>query len=141
MVQTFVADVITGNALLRDIDAYVERWHNGAGENMALSAFLGLTLIQYVAWVREPSSLETVVPRPTVPAVLPRVRAYRDQPGNSVGGRLHLVLDGGNTRDSHVQYCLEHAKAIGDTEGAALARILLRMSKTQRGKLASLFYS
>lgn len=70
--------------------------------------------------------------KPTVPEVLPQINAYLAQPGNSVGGNLHIVLADGNVKDSHVQFCLDEAVADGDEEGARLARLLLKMSKTQR---------
>jgi hypothetical protein len=39
---------------------------------------------------------------PTVPEVLPLVRAYYRKPENIVGGSLHLVLDDANVEDQHV---------------------------------------
>jgi hypothetical protein len=76
--------------------------------------------------------------KPTVPEVLPLVRAYYAKPGNAVGGNLHIVLDEGNVETGHVEWCLARAREEGDADGAALAELLLRMSKTQRSKLASL---
>jgi hypothetical protein len=78
--------------------------------------------------------------KPTIPEVLPLVRAYIAQPNNAVSGSLHAVLDDGNTQDGHVQHCIEYARERGDEEGARLAELLLRMSRTQRGKLASLAF-
>lgn len=48
------------------------------------------------------------------------------------------MLEDLNIQTKHVMMCLETALEDGDTEGAALARILLLMSKTQRRKLADL---
>jgi hypothetical protein len=74
--------------------------------------------------------------KPTVPEVLPLVNAYyRTHP---VGGSLHIVLDDCNVGDSSVEFCLNHAIEDDDAEGEALARILLRMSKTQRKRLYQL---
>jgi hypothetical protein len=78
--------------------------------------------------------------KPTVPDVLPQVWRYRDTPGNCTGGSLHIVLDDGNVEDGHVRHCLDYATAKGDTDGVLLAETLLRMSKTQRLKLARRFY-
>lgn len=75
-------------------------------------------------------------PKPTVPEVLPLVRAYYAKPGNGAGGALHVVLDDYNVGDDNVQFCLDDARALGDDDGVALAKVLLRMSKTQRLKLA-----
>lgn len=46
---------------------------------------------------------------------------------------MHIVLDDMNTETSSVAWCLEHAK---HEECRHLARLLLRMSRTQREKLA-----
>lgn len=74
--------------------------------------------------------------KPTVPEVLPLVQAYYAMPGNSAGGSLHLVLDDGNVEDSSVAVCLRYAQEHDDEAGVELATLLLKMSKTQRKKLA-----
>lgn len=71
--------------------------------------------------------------KPTVPEVLPFVRALYEV--ECTGGSLHIVLDDGNLADSHVRFCLDEARKIGDRFGEALASVLLRMSVTQRAKL------
>jgi hypothetical protein len=71
--------------------------------------------------------------RPTVPQVLPFVRAYYNDHG--AGGSLHVVLDDGNLDDGYVQGCIEWAEERGDAPGAALARLLLQMTLTQRNKV------
>lgn len=71
--------------------------------------------------------------KPTIPEVLPRFVAYHAC--NPVWGSLHIVLEDGNCDDSSVRFCLEEAEKRGDAEGAELARILLRMSRSQRGRL------
>jgi hypothetical protein len=78
------------------------------------------------------------VNRPTVPEVMPRINAYMAVPGNEMGGSLHIVLCDGNVGDDSVGFCLKWAVERGDVEGAALAKILLTMSLTQRGKVANL---
>lgn len=75
--------------------------------------------------------------KPNVPQVKPLVRSYYAIDGNGVGGSLHIVLDDHNTDDSSVEWCIEYAAKNGDPCGEALGRVLLRMSKTQREKLAS----
>ena len=78
--------------------------------------------------------------RPTVLDVIPMVRAYYAKPGNIVGGSLHIVLDDMNVDDSHVEWCLAYAIRKNDTDGVALAKVLLQMSKTQRLKIAHRVY-
>jgi hypothetical protein len=76
--------------------------------------------------------------KPTVPEVLPLVKAFYAKPGNGVGGKLHVVLEDRNVETSHVQFCLDAAKEAGDEDAVALAELLLRMSTTQRRKLCAL---
>lgn len=73
--------------------------------------------------------------KPTVPEVLPLIKAYYAKPGNGVGGWLHIVLDDGNIETSHIEYCKQSAIEHNDADGVAIADLLLRMSKTQRKKL------
>ncbi|MGK3981344.1 hypothetical protein WMF38_57635 [Sorangium sp. So ce118] len=86
----------------------------------------------------EAHSLLANVLKPTVPDVLPLVRAYYAKPGNGAGGSLHVVLDDGNVDDDSLRLCEERAEERGDRDGAALAKALLRMSKTQRLKLRAM---
>lgn len=72
--------------------------------------------------------------KPTIPEVVPLFLPYYRQHG--AWGSLHVVLDDHNVEDHSVRYCIEWAEESGDTQGAELGRILLRMSKTQRGKLS-----
>jgi hypothetical protein len=73
--------------------------------------------------------------RPTIPDVVDRFRAYLAQ--HPAWGSLHIVLEDGNTQDSSVDGCLHRALEDGDVEGAELARVLRRMSRTQRLKLGA----
>lgn len=72
----------------------------------------------------------------TVPEVLPMAQAYCAKDGNGAGGNLHIVLDDDNLETHFVEFCLEQAEREGDEDGAVLARALLLMSRTQRGKVA-----
>lgn len=78
--------------------------------------------------------------KPSVPQVTPAVHAYRDSKGNTLGGSLHIVLDDGNVDDFSVKFCIAHARGRDDIEGVALGEVLLRMSRTQRKKIAEQFY-
>lgn len=78
--------------------------------------------------------------KPAIPEVIPLIYSYRDKPGNEVGGNLHIVLADGNVSDADVEFCRLAAKESGDTEGEILACILATMSKTQRKKIAGLFF-
>ena len=78
--------------------------------------------------------------KPTIPEVLPLITRFAKLPANSVGGCLHIVLDEGNVDESSVKSCLDYAIERNDSLAVEVAEILLRMSKTQRLKLASMFY-
>ena len=73
---------------------------------------------------------------PTVPEVLPIVWAFCEEPGNEVGGRLHVVLEDGNVEDCWLKECAADARAAGDWDAAALTLLLLACSKTQRRKVS-----
>lgn len=85
--------------------------------------------------VRFPARLLDASVKPTVPEVLPLVEAYYAKDGNGAGGSLHIVLDDGNVANGHIEFCRDYAERKGDKDGAALAAILLRMSRTQRHRL------
>lgn len=73
--------------------------------------------------------------KPTVPEVMPLIREYYTKPANGCGGNLHIILEDPNFEDCHVQFCLKEAEKEEDEDGARIARLMLRMSKTQRKKL------
>ncbi len=64
-----------------------------------------------------------------------RLRIFRASPRNSMGGHLHIFIEDGNMRDSHLKFCQAAAVKAGDTWAADLAAELLKMSKTQRTKI------
>jgi hypothetical protein len=77
-----------------------------------------------------------------VTTLLPQFHHYRDtHPAGLVGGNLHVVLDDLNLEDGYIEECIRFAEEEGDTEGAELGRIMLRLSMTQRRNLARMFYS
>lgn len=71
--------------------------------------------------------------KPCLSDVLPRFIAYFEK--NPTWGCLALTLDWGNYTDEDVQGSMEWAAEQGDTEGQILARVLMRMSNTQRRKI------
>ena len=82
-----------------------------------------------------------VTGKPTIPEVIPALKEYYHTEGNAAGGSLHAVLEDGNLRDCDVKYCIEYAKERGDLAGVSLGETLLKMSRTQRNKLANMFYN
>jgi hypothetical protein len=71
--------------------------------------------------------------KPTVPEAMPLVRQLCAR--NPVGCCLHITLDDGNVHDADVDFCVEKAVERGHKECEELARLMRRMSRTQRLKL------
>jgi hypothetical protein len=59
--RTFIEACLVGEALISDVDDWVDRWHdeNGApdGNPQSISEFLGLNPKEYALWVERPESL------------------------------------------------------------------------------------
>lgn len=70
----------------------------------------------------------------TIPRLLRAATRYYER--HPVGGSLHIVLDDGNIRRGHVEFCLRQAVKDGDAAGAMLARALLRATISQRKRLS-----
>ncbi len=75
------------------------------------------------------------MPKPTLPEVIPLALDYYAKNGNSACNNLHIVLGDGNIKNHFVESCLQRAQEANDVDGIVLAKLLLRMSRTQRKKL------
>ena len=73
----------------------------------------------------------------TVPEFLAVARPYMAEHWN--GGAVHIVVADGNVSDAHTRWCVENAITEGDYYGAALALLLLSMSRSQRGRVGMLW--
>jgi hypothetical protein len=60
MSRTFIDLCVQGEALLDDIDEFVDMWHNSADDG-GLSDFLGMTLEEYSLWISQPDILPYVI--------------------------------------------------------------------------------
>jgi hypothetical protein len=76
--------------------------------------------------------------RLTIPDVVPFLSAYREKPGNSSGGSLHIVIDDGNYANGHIEFCREYAAERGDADGVELADMFSKLTRTQRRKICRL---
>lgn len=73
--------------------------------------------------------------KPTILEVLDKfVAYYRRHPA---WGSLHVVLGDGNIDDGSVEFCRTWAAEHDDQDGVELCDLLMRMSKTQRGKIGN----
>jgi hypothetical protein len=57
---TYLDQVLEGEALLSDIDDFVERWHQGDAAE-ALHEYLGMTWDEYRLWTERPESRRLIV--------------------------------------------------------------------------------
>jgi hypothetical protein len=62
---TFVDACLQGDALLLDVDDWVDRWHDASGapngQTESLGDYLGLTQLEYSTWVERPESLRFAI--------------------------------------------------------------------------------
>lgn len=62
---TFVDACLSGDALLEDVDDWVERWHDASDEDAAaevtLDQYLGFVDIEGALWAEKPESLRFIV--------------------------------------------------------------------------------
>ncbi len=68
--------------------------------------------------------------RPKVPDVMPLVWAYYVK--HAAGGHCHIALDDGNLDDDSLKFCLRECEYAGDENGAAIMKLMLQMTRTQR---------
>jgi hypothetical protein len=60
--MTFVEKCLAGEALIDDIDDYVDRWHEGEGNpDASLAQFLGFTDLEYRLWAEKPNLLPFIL--------------------------------------------------------------------------------
>ena len=63
-------------------------------------------------------------------SLLQQIAEYWEQ--SAAGGSLHIVLEDQNVGDKSVQWCLEHAKEVGDVMGVKIAQALLDIPESWR---------
>lgn len=75
--------------------------------------------------------------KPTIPQVWPLIHIYYRLPVRCavLGGCLHITLEDGNITDGDLDFCISFAEEVGDREGAHLAGLVRRMSRSQRRRM------
>lgn len=58
--SNFINDVINADALLDEIDDYIERWHNSDSE-LSIFEYLGMTEEEYFLWVEDDFYLKYII--------------------------------------------------------------------------------
>ena len=57
---SFLDRCLSGDALIEDIDDYIDDWHQGDSDQ-SLHEFLGMTRDEYRFWVKDPNCLPYIV--------------------------------------------------------------------------------
>lgn len=58
--SSFIEKCISGQALLDEIDYYIDQWHTG-NSDLPLHTYLGMSWEEYKAWIESPDSLLRIV--------------------------------------------------------------------------------
>lgn len=58
--SNFITDCIEGNALMTDVDDYIDMWHE-SDSNLSLHDFLGMTEKEYKLFVEDESYLGSII--------------------------------------------------------------------------------
>ena len=58
--KNFIELCLTGNALVDEVDDFVDRWHDSPGK-LSLRDFLGMSEIEFSLWVNDPDVLPYVI--------------------------------------------------------------------------------
>lgn len=56
----FIQDCLSGDALLDEIDDYIDKWHEGDSD-IPLHTYLGMSREEYAAWLKSPENLTYIV--------------------------------------------------------------------------------
>lgn len=65
--SNFIQNCLSGDALLNEIDNYIDKWHDGDSE-LPLHTYLGMTWNEYAVWIESPAQLSFIIAshKPTV---------------------------------------------------------------------------
>jgi hypothetical protein len=58
--ENFIDRCLTGNALLEEVDDFVDEWHRGSGKG-TLREFLGMSESEFSLWINDPDVLPYVI--------------------------------------------------------------------------------
>lgn len=59
--SNFINDCINGDALISNIDDYIEEWHKNKTLNMPIYTFLGMSLQEYKLFLENESFLASII--------------------------------------------------------------------------------
>ncbi|MCA6363700.1 MAG: hypothetical protein IM638_11740 [Bacteroidetes bacterium] len=58
--SNFIQDCINGDALMSEIDDYIDRWHESA-EDISLHDYLGMTFHEYALFIEDSSYIGLII--------------------------------------------------------------------------------
>lgn len=58
--SNFIEDCLNGNALMSEIDDYIDNWHE-SDSKLSISDFLGMTKKEYALFLEDESYLATII--------------------------------------------------------------------------------
>ena len=58
--DNFIEKCLSGQALLDEIDDYIDQWHTG-NSDVPLHTYLGMSWEEYAAWIKLPDNLTYIV--------------------------------------------------------------------------------
>ncbi|HXN37229.1 MAG TPA: hypothetical protein VN892_04270 [Solirubrobacteraceae bacterium] len=61
MSETYLEQVLDGEAIWTDIEDFVGAWHDGNGLGQELHDYLGMTWNEYALWVERPDALRAII--------------------------------------------------------------------------------
>lgn len=59
--SNFIQDCINGDALLSEIDNYIEEWHKDTSSEVPLHTFLGMTKREYALYLEDELYLASII--------------------------------------------------------------------------------
>lgn len=105
--STYMDLLLRGEALMQDIDDFVDRWHDtpddSAASALSLAEFLGMTAEEYQLWVEHPAALRYIAAARKAEQPIAAVLESRDQFGlaaragdqGEAEGLLHWLIECG----------------------------------------------
>jgi len=57
----FIEKCLSGDALVNEIDDYIETWHKDESITQELHEYLGMSFFEYQLWVEKPESLKFIL--------------------------------------------------------------------------------
>lgn len=59
--SNFIQLCLSGDALVDEVDDFVDRWHAGEGADKSLAAFLGMEDSEYEQWMSDPNMINFIL--------------------------------------------------------------------------------